>query len=132
MKAELVRLDKSSPEGIYGVLKIDDKVICLTLERPWEDNKQDISCIPENIYLCKKIKSPNFGTTFQIMDVYNRTLILFHIGNTIKDSKGCILLGSEFGRLKDKKAVLASRKAFKKFMNTLDSIDEFALVIRCV
>jgi hypothetical protein len=128
MKAKLIRLEKSE-EGIFGVLRIENQPFCLTLERPWKNNIPNISCVPSDIYLCRRVQSPNFGETFEIEGVPGRSKILFHAGNRIKDSKGCVLLGSEYGELEGEKAVLSSRKAFEKFMKRLFGVDVFALQI---
>ena len=44
-KAEIVRLEKSA-DGTFGVLRLDGKVFCVTLELPDRGNKVNVSCIP--------------------------------------------------------------------------------------
>ena len=110
-----------------GILDIENIPFCLTLEPPWRNNKVDESCIPVGEYLCKRIVSPKFGETFEII-VQNRTIILFHKGNYITETKGCVLINngfleSEYFGLSD------SGIAFSRFMRYLKGENEFKLVI---
>ena len=131
MRAELLRFEKSK-KGVFGVLKIDGKSVCLILERPWENNEPNISCIPDNIYVCKRVDSPKYGDTFEVQGVPSRTNILFHWGNTIENSLGCLLTGSSMGELDGERAVLNSKDAFHKFMSVLDGVDYFPFLIRSI
>ena len=126
---ELIRVEQSK-DGVFGVLKIDSEVCCVTLERPWLDNKPNISCIPEGVYQCRKVKSPKFGDTVEVLNVPDRTNILFHVGNTINDSLGCILTGKSFGSITKKRGVQSSRDAFVFFMKKLEGVEYFPLHIR--
>ena len=56
-------------------------------------------------------------------------MILFHRGNTHRDTEGCVLIGSTRGTLHGEPAVLGSRKAFADFMDSLDGVDEFTLIV---
>lgn len=128
MRGQLIRLEKTE-KGTIGALKLNDELICWILERPWIDNQRNISCIPPGIYQCKRHESPKFGEVFKIMDVPERTDILFHPGNRICESLGCPMTGSEIGELKGERAVLESSKAFIKFMTALEGVDYFPLQI---
>lgn len=108
---------------VRGILLIEDLVRFCTLENPWLDNAQNISCIPEGTYDFVRTGSYRFGRTFKVSGVEGRTHILVHWGNTAKDTEGCILLGSRFGSLYGEPAVLASRDAFRRFMNLMNSLD---------
>lgn len=113
----------------YGVL-LDGKIpFCLTLERPWLENKRSISCIPEGHYLCKRTNSPKFSDTFEVTNVPERSHILFHKGNLADDTHGCILLGEQYELLSGEMAILASGRAFIEFHNRLHNIDQFILFI---
>lgn len=116
-----------------------------TIERPYLDNKPFISCIPDGEYIIKPCKSPKFGTTYYVesMDEVNgipvvgyqvgsRTHILFHKGNTINDSTGCIILGRECGVIEGKRAVLDSKNANKDFMNELVGYHYRLSIITCI
>ena len=90
----ILRRIAGSCDGVFGAMIEDDHVIVSTLERPNIYNIKDYSCIPEGSYICKRIDSPSHGNTFEVIDVPGRTDIQFHIGNTINDTKGCMLVGS--------------------------------------
>ena len=128
---ELLRIEKAE-DATYGVLRIDGKTCCMILERPWLNNKRSVSCIPDGIYVCRRINSPSFGETFEVMNVPSRTHILFHSGNTIDDSKGCMLFGTGMGILNGKRGVVNSRKARAEFMKLMKGEEFFPLNIRTI
>lgn len=66
---------------------------CFTLELPWLDNKQNISCVPAGTYKYEKRKSPSLGQVIHILDVENRTWIYIHAGNFTSQILGCVLVG---------------------------------------
>jgi hypothetical protein len=119
----------SNRDGTFGVLIVDGYPIGLTLEPEWKDNKSNISCIPPGKYKCKRVDSPTYGDTFEVTDVNGRDNILFHWGNLPINTKGCILVGEEFGKLDGKTAILASKRAFNELKNILADEDEFELLI---
>lgn len=119
-------------DGTFGVLLDGTIPFCLTLERPWLSNKKNVSCIPAGIYMCRRVDSPKFSETFQVLDVPKRSHILFHKGNLDDDSHGCILVGEEYGILGNKNAILASGKAFKEFLARTEGENEFLLTIKKV
>ena len=99
---------------IIGLLCKDpgQEILCFTLERPWVDNRRNVSCIPGNeFYSLVKYKSQRYGWTLRVEDVPDRTGILFHAGNTVADTKGCILPGKQVGKLNGARAVLHSASA---------------------
>ena len=108
------------------------------LENPWKDNTPMISCIPAGRYTCLKRKpnredlrklcaKANDGDehTFEIMDVPNRSGILFHPGNSENDTHGCPLPGTGIYEL----TVTDSRNAFKALMKRFENENEFELDI---
>ncbi len=120
----------SHPEhGTYAPLSIDGQPMCVTLEPYNRDNESNISCIPAGPYICKRIKSPTYGWTFEITNVQGRTNVLFHWGNRDNNTEACILVGEEFGTLYGDWAILSSKKAFKEFMNVMKNETEFLLTI---
>jgi hypothetical protein len=112
-----------------GVLCIDDSPEMVTLEDAWRDNERQISCIPVGKYKIKLHRSPRFGLTYQVADVPERSHILFHAGNTHKDTHGCILLGLQYGKLDKDTAILASKSAFTKFMEMMNGVTEAQLIV---
>jgi hypothetical protein len=125
----------SEPFGTFGVLLDERTPFALTLELPWADNAPEKSCIPPGEYQCEKVISPNFGQTFEVKGVPNRSKILFHKGNFTQDTKGCILLGESFEDVISSKAdtvvtsVQSSGKAFSEFTIRLIGKFQFKLVI---
>ncbi|MCR4288580.1 MAG: DUF5675 family protein [Deltaproteobacteria bacterium] len=126
---KLIRI-ASDNDGTYGVLVDGLTPFAVTLERQWLDNAPNISCIPNGTYTCKRVNSPRFGETFEVMDVPNRSHILFHKGNTENATQGCILVGEQFESLHDKTAVLQSQHGYAEFMNRLSGSFIFILEIR--
>lgn len=90
----------STDKGTFGVL-LDDSGIPLpgmvTLEDPWNDNKNEISCIPLGEYKCVPRWSLRHKHHWVLEGVPKRSLILIHIGNSIANTRGCILVGTSFG-----------------------------------
>lgn len=135
MKRFTIKRVVENPQGVFGVLldSLDwvkgDTPFALTLERNWESNKKNVSCIPAGDYLCKRWHSAKHPNTFEIMNVPNRSAILFHTGNLEGDSAGCVLVGEEFGYIGDQIAVLSSKRGFNEFIQRTEGINEFWLSV---
>lgn len=122
----LIRISEIE-DGNFGVL-LDERIpFALTVERIWLDNKKGESCIPRGVYTCKRIDSPKFGNTFEVCDVPDRSEILFHKGNVMDDSHGCIVIGEQFESLNGKVAVLSSTKGFGEFLERTKNLVTFEL-----
>lgn len=67
--------------------------------------------------------------TFEVTGVTGHFGILYHPGNTEKDSDGCLLLGECFDDSTCPNAVLNSRVAFKEFMDLQQGLDSFTLEV---
>lgn len=100
------------PNATLGVLEVDFERF-YTVERPWLDNKPNVSCIPVGTYEMGWRESPRFGETWHIKDVPDRTYILIHVANYARDVEGCIGLG--MGLMGDTVAVSESKKAVTRF-----------------
>ena len=128
LRGTLVR-EKCSNGCITGTLTIGG-FTCKTLELPWRNNQQNISCIPaDQTYVCQRVHSNKFGDTFEIKDVGNeRKYILFHAGNSPKNTSGCVLLGmqiDEYNRIPGGE----SRPALDKFLQALVKYNSFYLTV---
>ena len=70
-----------------------------TLELPWRDNARGVSSIPDGWYEIERRVSSlttvqrHGGWTWEVKNVPGRSGILFHAGNTTRDTRGCILIG---------------------------------------
>ena len=89
--------DTFSKKSTIGELFLNGERICDTLENSWQDNQRNISCIPEGVYSVR-LRLPRESATrdyihLLVKDVKDRDYILIHIGNTAKDTSGCILVG---------------------------------------
>lgn len=125
---ELVRLEESSA-GTLGILKINKQVFCYTLEPPDNENAANISSIPAQQYICQKYSSPKYPNTFEVTNVPGRTHILFHAGNTVEHTEGCVLLGATVGKLKGNRGLLNSGATFQAFLRVIGNDKEFHLTI---
>lgn len=96
MELTLYRILEANGATI-GVLRGLSRTL-YTLEEAWRANKTGISCIPAGTYQCAphgweqgtKVKKPQ---TWELKNVPGRSAVLIHIGNTTKDTEGCILAG---------------------------------------
>jgi len=124
-KKKLINLllirDTFSDKSVLGELYLNGERMCDTLENPWLDNQQTISCIPAGIYdvrlrLARESASRDY-LHLLIQDVPNRKYILFHRGNFPKDTSGCILVG--LGTQQDvvQNSVLAMDLLIKEILN---------------
>jgi len=97
------------------------KFRCFTLELPWINNANSISCIPSGTYDYVVHQSPSLGKVIHILDVEKRKWIYIHKGNFKRQIKGCILVGT---MLKDidgdgSPDVGSSGTAFNNLMNAI-------------
>ena len=108
------------PEGTNGKLECEGKLISYTIELPWKRNERGISCIPEGKYFIRKRYSAKFRWHLEVVDVENRSLILFHpANNAMKELNGCI---APVTKLSGPGLGLLSRKAFEKLKTLVYTI----------
>lgn len=119
-----------TPMGTFGEMTFNG-FKCYTVERPWLDNKPEISCIPEGVYTANLYESPTpgRGIVWQLNNVPHRTFIQIHRGNTEDDVVGCIAVGKDLGFIDNKWAVSNSRKAFGELMDATEMFDEISIAI---
>lgn len=91
---------------------------CYTLELPWKNNQFQVSCIPKGEYEVVPRTSAKFKNHFHILDVPNRTYILFHSGNYYTQILGCVLLGDSLKDINSDglKDVTNSKNTMKKLL----------------
>lgn len=134
MELVLVRLISVPSEPKRGVLFFGGSPLCLTLELPYRDNLPNISCIPCGTYSLEERTDVylHSGTelhrTYEVTPVEGRDGIYFHTGNTINDTKGCILVGCEFDIIH--KGIWESKKAFGLFLSLLKPEEKYTLRVK--
>ena len=100
----VITREKQDEKQTLGKLELFDetgKVLfeCKTLELPWKDNKNRVSCINARNGEPYKViprHTTRRGNHFHVKDVKGRTWILIHSGNYYHDILGCVLVGSKF------------------------------------
>ena len=120
------------PDGTNGKLECEGKLICLTIELPWKNNETKVSCIPEGKYFIKKRYSKKFRWHLEVLDVKNRSFILFHsANNALQELNGCIAPVTKFS---GPGLGLQSRNAFAKLKNLvypiLDKNESIELIVK--
>ena len=129
---KIIRVEEDPRYGTFGVLLLQGRAFCITLELPYQMNKQNISCIPTNkTYTCKKIMSDRFkDEVLLVTGVPGREGIEIHPGNTMDDTEGCIIVGSSYSKLKsNNRGVLNSGHAFRLLMAALRDYNTCELTI---
>lgn len=103
---------------------------CDTLEPQWRDLKKEKkvrgkTAIPEGEYKIVMSPSAKFGKNMPyLLDVPQFEGIMIHPGNTVDDTKGCILVGVKSGT-----GLMVSRATFEKLMKILNSEDDNTIEI---
>jgi hypothetical protein len=120
------------PDGTNGKLECEGKFICNTIELSWKNNETKVSCIPEGKYFIRKRYSAKFQWHLEVLDVQNRSLILFHpANNALQELKGCI---APVTKLSGPGLGLMSRKAFVKLKEliykALDKDESVELIVK--
>ena len=122
-----IRLIRNKPKAnaITGRLILGDAPLTLATLEPWQ------YAIPAGCYRLRLTYSPTFHELLPLLDGVlgyarqphngiRRTGIRIHAGNTIADSRGCILVGKAGERLLgDEARLLSSRKALKELRDYL-------------
>ena len=114
--------------GMIQIHNVDHSPI-YTLENPYKDNKPFISCIPEGVYNCSPYNGEKYKSVYEVNDVKGRSDILFHSGNWVHETSGCILLGSAIGEMKNQPALISSVKAVNQFKSLIGR-NNFWLIVQ--
>lgn len=78
------------------------KPICDVIERPWKDNRPNVSSVPKGIYTARVrtdrtkawMTNENRAWRIELEGLQPRTAIQFHFGQDETWSQGCFILGS--------------------------------------
>ncbi len=68
----------------------------------------------------KRVTDGRYEEGWEIQDVEGRTYIMFHPGNIVKHTDGCVLVGEEKIIYKDGLFITNSQDTFDEFMEVLD------------
>lgn len=91
LKSTLVLRRTYGEQGTNGTIYFNGEQICHTIELPWRNNLQRLSCIPEGCYKLEKRKYTKHGEQIGIPAVLGREAILIHAANNaMKQLMGCI------------------------------------------
>jgi len=111
---------KNSEKGCTGIISFEKHPLITFLTLEDCDRFLDIfpskkqygeTAIPCGIYEAVLENHAKFGLTFRLKDVPNYEGVLCpHVGNTNKDTKGCILIGEEESNFVLKKSVDAKKR----------------------
>ena len=126
-----------SPMGTFGVLRIEGTNFeAYTVELPWVDvdkngvSDRNVSCIPEGVYPLvpvadadTRVSTAGLGS-YIVDQVPGRQGIMFHIGNTIEDILGCVVMGSVLGM-----PITRSRKRLWGVLNSTDIYKQWMAVM---
>lgn len=120
-------------DATVGVLQVPGLAVPIyTLEDGWKDNRPRVSCIPAGIYICKPHgwngEPVKFERVWEVTGVKGRSAILFHAGNTVTDTTGCILVGLSGTLTGDHAWVGDSRSALNILRDRIGQQD-FELVV---
>ncbi len=122
----LHRVTFNAASPTYGVFLKDSAPLCVSLELPWKDNAEGISCIPPGTYPCTLLPAtedlpyPHFA----IGNVPGRSNIRIHAGNTVADVRGCCAVGESFAT----SAILQSRDALHYLVSTLPPAFDLTII----
>lgn len=107
--------------GTFGRMYADE-FSCYTCERPWENNRRWVSCIPEGEYplLMSRYNKGGYDT-LEIGGVPDRSRILIHKGNWPRNVQGCIAVGDKLTCMGGELGVSNSTATFLEFWNVVQS-----------
>lgn len=126
MQLQLVRYCYG-PDCVQGLLKYGENYSqsLWTLECPWRENQVFVSCIPDGSYPLVKFDSVEHPGCWVVTPVPGRTGILIHVGNEVKDTQGCILIGQS----QEPGVVWNSKDALRQLNYTLDRGEQHTITL---
>ena len=117
----LIIRDTFTENSTIGKLFINGEFFCDTLENPYINNERNISCIPAGEYKVRLRLARESATRdylhLLVQEVPSRSYILFHRGNTAKDTRGCILVGQNREQDRVNNSRLAMDLIVKEILN---------------
>lgn len=145
MKLTLVRAVENN-NSTAGVLYLDGEFICHTLEDGYREKKEyGKTRIPEGTYNITFRKEgamhKRYNERFNfhkgmlhLQHVHNFRYIYIHIGNTITDTLGCILVGNKLkkqnGNFRVNHSTIAYKKLYQRITKKLKYNEELIIEIK--
>ncbi len=133
---ELLRV-AVAPEGCFGVILIDglpagpvsiERTYPIVESRP---RGPQFVKIPTGRYRCVRTTYWKHGyETYEVTGIPGHSRLLFHVANEELDVDGCIGVGSRFGQLDGRPAILESAAGFREFMRLTFGRKAFDLTVR--
>ena len=127
MKIDVDRFISDEDTTISRVM-VDDQFVCFGLEDEYREDKiAGETRMPAGTYQVTLRTEGGFNQRYSqrfsdihrgmlhIRDVPNFEFILIHCGNTDKDTKGCLLVGSQANTEHGNMSVISSTIAYRKF-----------------
>lgn len=129
MKFTLIRVS-ATPDGAFGVLLEEGQPFAVTLEPTYifADSSHEPK-IPTGTHRCSRSMFFRGGYETYEIHVSGHSRLLFHKGNTVADSDGCILVAEQFGEFAGKPGISYSAEGFREFMNRAGSAHAFELEV---
>jgi len=128
----VILLRDYKPDCTRGIVILPSGRVIKSIERPWLNNRSNVSCYPEGVYYAKWLErsaSGKYKRVWHVLNVVARLGILWHAGNLVRHTKGCTLPGLRHGKLKNLPAVLSSGAGLNVMRRELEGQD-FILVVR--
>lgn len=128
MERAILERIKQNDQVTFGILKLpwtwngQGFTQCYTMELPWLENQNDISCIPVGVYPLVPVFSQTFGNILWVQNVPGRSLIRVHAGNKTRHTHGCVLTGMETGTVKGEPFIFRSRDALRLIVNAVQDL----------
>lgn len=129
---DLIKIKRNQDDGKETQGKLDVASIaspnvnvfeCVTLERPWLNNQNQVSCYPKGTYTWVKVPASSHipYSHIAVENVENRAGICIHIFNEYFQSLGCTGVGSAYADINGDKEpdLLNSKITFEKLMSIL-------------
>ena len=123
MQTAFLLRDEVRSDCVRGILAAGGKFFHV-IERPWESNTRNKSCIPAGEYhttFLPRSASGKYRQVYHLQSVPGRSGILIHNGNVVAHSRGCLIIGLRRGSLAGKPAVLNSRSALHQLFQVMGS-----------
>lgn len=121
MKNIILRRTFKSEKGTLGIFIINDVPLFLSLE--------PAACIDSGSYQCELYNSPARGVAYLLKNVPNKTYIEIHVGNSVEDTSGCILIGRGLSMVAENNLYISESKiSFDRFMAKMNK-EPFMLTI---